>query len=43
MLSKRALHDEVRREGDERIKRIQEVAKELSGWKYRLETAKNGI
>ena len=39
MLSKRALHDEVRREGDERIKRIQEVAKELSGWKYRLETA----
>ena len=39
MLSKRALHDEVRREGDERIKRIQEVAKEISGWKYRLETA----
>ena len=36
---KRALHDEVRREGDERIKRIQEVAKEISGWKYRLETA----
>ena len=29
----------MRREGDERIKRIQEVAKELSGWKYRLETA----
>ena len=39
MLSKRALHDEVRREGDERTKRMQEVSKELSGWKYRLETA----
>ena len=39
MLSKRALHDEVRREGDERTKRMQEVAKGLSGWNYRLETA----
>ena len=39
MLSKRALYDEVRREGDERTKRMQEVSKELSGWKYRLETA----
>ncbi len=39
MLSKRALHDELRREGDERTKRTQEVSKELSGWKYRLETA----
>ncbi|MDG1155589.1 MAG: chromosome segregation protein SMC [Paracoccaceae bacterium] len=39
MLSKRALHDEVRREGDERTKRVQEVAKGLSGWNYRLETA----
>ena len=39
MLSKRAFHDEVRREGDERTKRMQEVAKGLSGWNYRLETA----
>jgi len=39
MLSKRALYDEVLREGDERTKRMQEVSKELSGWKYRLETA----
>jgi len=39
MLSKRAFHDEVRREGDERTKRMQEVAKGLSGWTYRLETA----
>lgn len=39
MLSKRAIHDEVRREGDERTKRMQEVAKGLSGWNYRLETA----
>ena len=39
MLSKRSDHDELRREGDARLKRRQEVTKEISGWKHRLETA----
>ena len=39
MLTKRSLHDETRREGDARLKRSQEITKEVSGWKYRLETA----
>jgi chromosome segregation protein len=39
MLAKRAAHDEVRREGEARVRRRQEVAKEVSGWKHRLETA----
>lgn len=39
MMSRRAAHDEIRREGDARTKRRQEVTKELSGWRHRLETA----
>ncbi len=39
MMSRRSSHDEVRREGDARVRRLQEVAKEISGWKLRLETA----
>jgi chromosome segregation protein len=39
MMSRRSAHDEVRREGDARLKRSQEVTKEISGWKHRLETA----
>ena len=39
MMSARAGQDEVRREGEARIRRRQEVQKELSGWKHRLETA----
>lgn len=39
MLTKRSLHDDIRREGDARLKRSQEITKEVSGWKYRLETA----
>lgn len=39
MMSKRSAHDEVRREGEARVKRSQEVTKEISGWKHRLETA----
>ncbi|WP_342078115.1 chromosome segregation protein SMC [Yoonia sp. SS1-5] len=39
MMSKRAAHDEVRREGEQRLKRSQEITKEISGWKHRLETA----
>jgi chromosome segregation protein len=39
MMSRRSGHDELRREGEARLKRAQEVTKELSGWRHRLETA----
>ena len=39
MMSRRSAHDELRREGEARLKRSQEVTKELSGWRHRLETA----
>ncbi|NBD30905.1 MAG: chromosome segregation protein SMC [Alphaproteobacteria bacterium] len=39
MMAKRSAHDELRREGEARLKRSQEVTKEVSGWKHRLETA----
>ncbi len=39
MMSRRSAHDELRREGEARLKRAQEVTKELSGWRHRLETA----
>jgi chromosome segregation protein len=39
MLTRRSSHDEVRREGEARVRRRQEATKELSGWKHRLETA----
>jgi len=39
MMSRRAAHDELRREGEARVRRSQEVTKELSGWRLRLETA----
>lgn len=39
MLTRRAAHDEIRREGEARLRRRQEITKEVSGWKLRLETA----
>jgi chromosome segregation protein len=39
MMTRRSSQDEVRREGEARVRRRQEAAKELSGWKHRLETA----
>ncbi|MBB3992626.1 chromosome segregation protein [Sulfitobacter undariae] len=39
MMSRRSNHDELRRSGEARLKRAQEVTKELSGWRHRLETA----
>ncbi|MDW4497315.1 chromosome segregation protein SMC [Sulfitobacter sp. D35] len=39
MMSRRSAHDEMRREGEARTKRAQEVTKEISGWRHRLETA----
>lgn len=43
MMSKRSAHDELRREGDARLRRSQEVTKEISGWRHRLETAEKRI
>ena len=43
MMSRRSLHDELRREGEARVRRRQEAVKELSGWKHRLETASKRI
>lgn len=39
MLTRRSAHDELRREGEARLRRRQEATKELSGWRHRLETA----
>ncbi|MGA0542009.1 chromosome segregation protein SMC [Neotabrizicola sp. VNH66] len=39
MIARRTAHDEVRREGEARVRRRQEATKELSGWRLRLETA----
>ncbi|MFB2533356.1 chromosome segregation SMC family protein [Paracoccus sp. p4-l81] len=39
MMSRRAAADEIRRDGDARTRRRQEVVKELSGWRHRLDTA----
>ncbi len=39
MMTKRSHFDEIRREGDARLKRSQEITKEVSGWRHRLDTA----
>ncbi len=39
MLTRRSALDELRREGEARVRRRQEATKELSGWRHRLETA----
>ncbi|MEM1074091.1 MAG: AAA family ATPase [Pseudomonadota bacterium] len=39
MMSRRSAHDELRREGEARAKRRQEIDKEAAGWRHRLETA----
>ena len=39
MMTRRSAHDELRREGEARTKRRQEVTKDISGWRHRLETA----
>jgi chromosome segregation protein len=43
MMSRRSAHDEIRREGDARLRRRQEATKELSGWKHRLDSADKRI
>ncbi len=39
MMSRRAAQDELRRDGSARLKRAQEVAREVEGWKMRKDTA----
>ncbi|WP_299652354.1 chromosome segregation protein SMC [uncultured Tateyamaria sp.] len=39
MMSRRSAHDDLRRTGEARVKRAQEITKEISGWRHRLETA----
>ncbi|WP_372604282.1 chromosome segregation protein SMC [Actibacterium sp.] len=43
MLAKRSSHDELRREGEARTRRRQEITKEISGWRHRLDTAEKRI
>ncbi|MBN2907735.1 MAG: chromosome segregation protein SMC, partial [Rhodobacteraceae bacterium] len=43
MMTRRAAHDEVKREGEARIRRLQEITKEASGWRHRLQTAETRI
>ncbi len=39
MMTRRSAADELRREGERRTVRRQEIAREASGWRHRLETA----
>ena len=41
MMSKRSIADELRREGEARVRRAQEIDKELTTWQQRLDTAGN--
>ena len=43
MLTKRSLSDELRREGEARVRRMQAITKEVSGWRLRLETAEKRL
>ena len=43
MLTKRSSFDELRRAGEARVKRTQEITKEVSGWRHRLQTAEKRI
>ena len=43
MMSRRSAQDEIKREGEARLRRRQEASKELSGWKHRLETAEKRL
>ncbi|MCA8867104.1 MAG: chromosome segregation protein SMC [Rhodobacteraceae bacterium] len=41
MMSRRSMADELRREGEARHRRLQEIDKEAANWRQRLETADN--
>ncbi len=39
MMSRRAVHDELKHEGESRTKRLREISREVAGWKSRLGNA----
>ncbi len=39
MMARRSAHDELRREGEARVRRMQDAGREVTGWKQRLENA----
>ncbi len=39
MMARRAAHDEIRREGEARTRRRQEITRDIAGWRLRLDTA----
>ncbi|MDF0602957.1 chromosome segregation protein SMC [Psychromarinibacter sp. C21-152] len=43
MMSKRAAHEELKREGEARANRLHTVTKDIAGWQKRLETADTRI
>jgi len=43
MMGARSAHEELRRQGEARTKRSQEITKEVSGWRHRLDTAEKRI
>ncbi|SIO52108.1 condensin subunit Smc [Rhodovulum sp. ES.010] len=43
MMARRAAHDELRRDGEARARRLQDIAKEVASWRRRLETAETRI
>jgi chromosome segregation protein len=43
MMSRRAGHDELKREGEARTRRSQVITKEMSGWRHRLQSADKRI
>ncbi|MBK1634964.1 chromosome segregation protein SMC [Rhodovulum adriaticum] len=43
MMTRRAAHDELKREGTARTKRLQDITTEISGWHHRLQTAETRL
>jgi len=43
MMARRAAHDELRRDGEARTRRLAEIVRELGTWRQRLETAETRI
>ena len=39
MLARRSAHDDLRRQGEARLRRAQQIRQEITGWQTRLETA----
>ncbi|TCO69961.1 chromosome segregation protein SMC [Rhodovulum euryhalinum] len=43
MIARRAAHDELKRDGEARVRRLAEITKEAANWRKRLETAETRI